>query len=66
MVRPSNASHHAASPCGWSERIIRSAAGNGLGTAYPRKEMLLEIGIVLLTIVCFVVLDLYVLGCEKV
>jgi hypothetical protein len=29
-------------------------------------EMLLEIGIVLLTIVCFVVLDLYVLGCEKV
>jgi hypothetical protein len=31
-----------------------------------RGEMLLEIGIVVLTIVCFVVLDLYVLGCEKV
>jgi len=28
--------------------------------------MLLEIGVVLLTIVCFAVLDLYVLGCEKV
>lgn len=25
-----------------------------------------EIGVILLTIVCFVVLDLYVLGCEKV
>jgi hypothetical protein len=66
MVRPSNASRHPASPCGWSERIIRSAAGNAHGTRYPRTEMLLEIGIVLLTIVCFVVLDLYVLGCEKV
>jgi hypothetical protein len=31
-----------------------------------KGEMLLEIGVVLLTIVCFVVLDLYVLGCEKV
>jgi hypothetical protein len=31
-----------------------------------RGDMLLEVGIVLLTIVCFVVLDLYVLGCEKV
>lgn len=30
------------------------------------KCVALEIGIVLLTIVCFVVLDLYVLGCEKV
>jgi hypothetical protein len=29
-------------------------------------DMLLEIGIVILTIVCFVVLDLYVLGCDKV
>lgn len=28
--------------------------------------MLLEIGIVLLSIVCFVLLDLYVIGCEKV
>jgi hypothetical protein len=31
-----------------------------------RGEMLLEIGIIALTIVCFVLLDLYVLGCEKV
>ena len=30
------------------------------------EHVLLEIGIVALTIVCFVVLDLYVLGCEKV
>jgi hypothetical protein len=29
-------------------------------------EMLLELGIIVLSIVCFVVLDLYVLGCEKV
>ena len=28
--------------------------------------MLLEMGIVLLSIVCFVLLDLYVAGCEKV
>jgi hypothetical protein len=28
--------------------------------------MLLEIGVVALAIVCFVLLDLYVLGCEKV
>jgi K+-transporting ATPase KdpF subunit len=28
--------------------------------------MLLEIGIVLLSIVCFALLDLYVIGCEKV
>jgi hypothetical protein len=26
----------------------------------------LELGIVALSIVCFVILDLYVLGCEKV
>jgi hypothetical protein len=26
----------------------------------------LEVGVVVLTIVCFAVLDLYVLGCEKV
>jgi hypothetical protein len=26
----------------------------------------LELGVVVLTIVCFAVLDLYVLGCEKV
>jgi hypothetical protein len=30
------------------------------------EAVLLEIGIVLLSIVCFVALDLYVLGCEKV
>jgi len=28
--------------------------------------MLLEIGIVALSIVCFALLDLYVIGCEKV
>jgi len=28
--------------------------------------MLLEIGIVALSIVCFVTLDLYVVGCERV
>jgi len=28
--------------------------------------MLLEIGIILLSIVCFALLDLYVMGCEKV
>jgi hypothetical protein len=28
--------------------------------------MLLEIGIVLLSILCFVLLDLYVVGCERV
>jgi|GEM_PF-3036976 hypothetical protein len=32
---------------------------------YP-KSMFLEIGIVALAIVCFVVLDLYVVGCERV
>ncbi|HZV77747.1 MAG TPA: hypothetical protein VFF63_08325 [Candidatus Babeliales bacterium] len=40
-----------------------------LATIAPRRileKMLLEVGVVLLTIVCFVVLDLYVLGCEKV
>lgn len=30
------------------------------------KCVVLEIGVVLLTIVCFVILDLYVAGCEKV
>jgi hypothetical protein len=42
------------------------AAGNGRQSGYPRDEMLLEIGIVLLSIVCFALLDLYVIGCEKV
>jgi len=28
--------------------------------------MLLEIAIVVLSVVCFVVLDLYVLGCERI
>jgi hypothetical protein len=28
--------------------------------------MLLEIGVALLSIVCFALLDLYVIGCEKV
>jgi len=30
------------------------------------ESVLVELGVVVLTIVCFVVLDLYVLGCEKV
>jgi hypothetical protein len=30
------------------------------------KPMALEIGVIVLTIACFVVLDLYVAGCEKV
>jgi hypothetical protein len=30
------------------------------------ERMLLEIAIVALSIVCFVALDLYVIGCEKV
>jgi|HubBroStandDraft_5_1064220.scaffolds.fasta_scaffold1661463_1 hypothetical protein len=51
---------------GQSERIIRSAAGGGAKSAYPKVRMLLEAGIVVLSIVCFVVLDLYVLGCERV
>jgi hypothetical protein len=42
------------------------AAGNGGQSAYSRDEMLLEIGIVLLSIVCFALLDLYVIGCERV
>jgi len=28
--------------------------------------MVLEIGIVILSIVCFVLLDLYVIGCERI
>jgi hypothetical protein len=35
----------------------------------PRSEhryRMLEIGVIALSVVCFVVLDLYVLGCEKV
>jgi hypothetical protein len=30
------------------------------------ERMLLEIAIVVLSIVCFVLLDLYVVGCERV
>lgn len=30
------------------------------------EYVVLEIGVVLLTIVCFVILELYVVGCEKV
>jgi hypothetical protein len=29
-------------------------------------RMVLEIGIVILSIVCFVLLDLYVIGCERI
>jgi hypothetical protein len=49
-----------------SDWIIRSAAGNGRSSAYPEEEMVLEIGIVLLSIVCFALLELYVTGCERV
>jgi hypothetical protein len=38
-------------------------------SAFPlgyAEAMLLELGIVVLSIVCFVLLDLYVVGCEKV
>ncbi len=35
------------------------------GVGYAER-VLLEIGVILLAIVCFVVLDLYVVGCEKV
>jgi hypothetical protein len=31
-----------------------------------RRDMLLEVGIVVLSIVCFVALDLYVAACERV
>jgi hypothetical protein len=30
------------------------------------RSAVLELGIVVLSIVCFVILDLYILGCEKV
>jgi hypothetical protein len=30
------------------------------------EAVLLEIGIVVLSVVCFVLLDLYVIGCERV
>jgi hypothetical protein len=49
-------------PFGSSVRRLAGGATGGI----LEGEMLLEIGIVLLTIVCFVALDLYVLGCEKV
>jgi hypothetical protein len=49
-----------------SEWIIRSDVGEAGESAYPRSEMLLEVGIVVLSVICFVLLDLYVLGCEKV
>jgi hypothetical protein len=42
---------------GWRRRFARP---------YALKVMLLEIGIVVLSIACFVVLELYVLGCERV
>lgn len=37
-----------------------------MGAGRYLQCMLLELGIVVLSIVCFVALDLYVLGCEKV
>ena len=52
---------HPDSPNGSSVRRLATTAARRI-----LVTMLLEIGIVLLTIVCFAVLDLYVLGCEKV
>jgi hypothetical protein len=54
--------------------MIRSAAGAPRGDPLSlratrwesTREIMLEIGIIVLSIVCFVVLDLYVLGCEKI
>jgi hypothetical protein len=48
-----------------SDWIIHSAAGTAAST-HVSWEGMLEIGIVLLSIVCFVVLDRYVIGCEKI
>jgi hypothetical protein len=31
-----------------------------------RGDVMLELGLVLLSIACFVILDLYVAGCEKI
>ena len=46
--------------------MIRSAVGVALATYAMLKYMLLEIGIVVLSIVCFVALEAYVVGCERV
>jgi hypothetical protein len=47
---------------GW---IIHSVVARPTRLGYA-CDMLLEIGIVALSIVCFVLLDLYVVGCERV
>lgn len=48
-----------------SDRMIRSEAFRAAAEAVPLACML-ELGLIVLSIVCFVILDLYVLGCEKV
>lgn len=63
--RLGSTSRHSDDPSGYpfgssKRRIVRFAS---LGYA---GVMVLEIGVILLTIVCFVALDLYVTGCEKV
>ena len=52
---------HPALPFGSSEWRVPRARPVGYA-----KRVLLEIGVILLTIVGFVLLDLYVVGCEKV
>jgi hypothetical protein len=39
---------------------------SGSGSSVTLKRMLLEAGIVILSAVCFVLLDLYVFGCGRV
>ncbi|HEV3090089.1 MAG TPA: hypothetical protein VGX91_01465 [Candidatus Cybelea sp.] len=50
-----------ARPFGSSEWRMARAFSLGYSEA-----VLLEIGIVVLSVVCFVLLDLYVIGCERV
>jgi hypothetical protein len=38
----------------------------GIGKPPYARGAVLELGIIVLSIVCFVILNLYVLGCEKV
>ena len=48
-----------------SEKIIRSAAVR-FWAARLSSGCMLEIGLIILSVVCFVILDLYVTGCEKI
>jgi len=46
--------------------MIRSAAFMEAVKRLSLSVVMLEIGIITLSVVCFVILNLYVLGCEKV